>query len=90
MGNLQGGMSDMLQLVVKIMDTPVMILPVTSHIEPCQSRGPTLFRQHINCLKSFSAFLSLFIIASSIECLNENDPRFIEFYRPQLDSDEQE
>ena len=31
-------MSDMLQLVVKIMDTQVMILAVTSHLEPCQSR----------------------------------------------------
>jgi len=28
-------MSDMLQLVVKIKDTQVMILPVASHIEPC-------------------------------------------------------
>jgi hypothetical protein len=26
-------MSDMLQLVVKIMDTQVIILPITSHIE---------------------------------------------------------
>jgi hypothetical protein len=42
-------------------------------------------------LKIFLGFPeSLFRIASSIECLNENDPRFIEFYRPQLHSDEQE
>jgi hypothetical protein len=34
---LHSQMSDMLQLVAEIMDTQVMILPVTSHIEPCQS-----------------------------------------------------
>jgi hypothetical protein len=48
-----------------------------------QATEGELFRQHINCLKSVSAFLRyLFRIAGSIECLKEHDPRFIEFYRP--------